>query len=262
MTEMNMENVLIILIIIFLGFIVLKKFGVINKTRGFLRGYICKGVEEELKRKEEEKIEKMSIFDKLENFTIPSWTDITGKINSFASGKKAITAVQEVGKKETFDEVAKVNEPEKAGEVPIPEPLYTLEQVDKDESNVTKYIREIGLGARHACPTNEGEVIPKSEYVGDWLGFSNKINKDSNQYIDMVDKINKMYVMSNNEMPEFSGYKIEDKYDDLTGTNKGAFEKAYLDGKMDTFGTYNWYRDPKVVNKLIDTFGNPSGNLV
>ena len=239
----------------FIGLIVLKKLKVLHKMRGFVCGYICRDVEHkrsEITKKQEEKKEQMSLFNRIEKFTWPTIDDIKGTLNSAVSSQK----------KEHFDEVAKTTDMKVAGNIPIPEPLFTLEQVDKDEDKVTKYIREVGLGAKYACPTNDTTVVPKDEYVSDWLGFTNKINKDSNQYIDMVDKVNKIYLMNNNEMPEFTGYKIQDVYDDLTKTNKDEFEKAYIGGNMPTFGTYTWYRDPKVVNKLIDAFGNPSGNMV
>ena len=224
--------ILIITIAVIALYILIKKYNMLKTTKIYLCNLICQ------KTLNEQKV-------KTEHMSGTSYQKYTGaKIDENASILSSIGSFFKIEKKEQFE--ANPNENKtlllETNVDNIGSPKYfTLEQVDENENFLTKYIREVALGAKYACPKEEISNVPKKVYVDKWLSMNEKINKDSQNYDNTVERLNKLYVENNNELSVFKGNTIQGVYDDLTRTNKAEFEKAFVDGEMATYKSDRWY---------------------
>lgn len=236
--------ILITLIAIISCYILIEKFKMLDQMRDMACDYICR------KKKEKEKF-TLADFGKIIDESV---TKIEESLNN--SQQKSAEGF------DSFNSKTLLLENNKDEDIDMNGKYFTLEQVDKDEDKLTKYIREIALGAKYSNPTEHIKKIPKSDYVSGWITMNDKINKTSDDYEDEVDRINRLYLTSGNELTGLEGKTIKNVYDDLTKTNKDKFEKAFEDGKMDTYRSDQWYYDPKLNSKVGNFFGSASSNIL
>lgn len=90
--------------------------------------------------------------------------------------------------------------------------------IANNEQDVEQYMRDIVGGKQFKC--DNIDKVDGKEYVDNFWNFNENVNKDTSAGVDVVDKINELYVTNNNELTGNRGMKISDLFNSLTANAK------------------------------------------
>lgn len=145
-------------------------------------------------------------------------------------------------------------------------PKCPVEQMDEDiksymDDVINRNVEDYNGKSRNCTSELSDENI--LEYQDNFFGFNDKLNLNSSNVVDVVDKLNEIHTSDNNEMTHYEGKKISDVFNGLTQSdlNKNNSLDLPKDNAQhhsseykskshggESFSKYHWKYDSDTVN--------------
>jgi len=116
------------------------------------------------------------------------------------------------------------------------------------EDNNHRLIRDIVMGKKLEQPETQHSFSNAEikNYQSDFLDFDNKINYNSSNNVNPIDKLNELYTTNNNEITAERGQNISDVFDGLTKNEVEKmklckYQNCIIPGKNDAVQNMQYY---------------------